>query len=175
MAEEIGAPAIIAKIDSLRGILFRKAGDHRKLLELNGNQEEENEFRIKLAADKTKEIEDVSRSIKQHTASRLHDGIEDSLDPFFVFNALCADDGSCKDFGRAYTNRAATRMLEESTFEVFLYSEANLLPQLAGLGEALDKAVGERTSFEDVHEVEIEGARKFWQRRVGSKWNWSSL
>jgi signal transduction histidine kinase len=165
-AEALGASRLTASIDSTRFFLFKKAGDDRRVQLLLGDVSEEEEFRQKQLRDNRVEIEKIIEGRRQKTALRLHDGVEDTQDAFFVFDALRNSTGRCRDFCWAYVNRAAGRILEQSAAQVFLFSEARLLPYLSGLDDALFRAVDERESYEDVHEIEVEAETVWLHRRV---------
>jgi signal transduction histidine kinase len=166
VAEAYGLTRLTASIDTTRFYLYRKAGDDKKVQALLGDVSEEEEFRKKQDLDNRMEIERLAEAQRRNTALRLHDGVEDSHDAFFVFDALRNSEGICRDFGWVYVNRAAVKICEQSKFQVYLYSEARFLPELKGLDEALLLAVDQRQSYEDVCELVGEKSGTWLQRRV---------
>ena len=165
-AAELGLLRLTASIDTTRFYLYRKAGDDKRVQALLGDVSEEEEFRKKQDLDNRMEIERLAEAQRRNTALRLHDGVEDSNDAFFVFDALRNSQGVCCDFGWVYVNRAAGRIYAQSQFQVYLYSEASLLPELAGLEAPLFSAVDNRKSYEDVCELSGEKTGTWLQRRV---------
>jgi signal transduction histidine kinase len=165
-AESLGAARLTSGIDSTRFFLFRKAGDDKKVQLLLGDVSEEEEFRQKQLLDNRREIEKIAEGRRQKTALRLHDGVEDTQDAFFVFDALRNSSGQCRDFCWAYVNRAAAGIFEQSKFQIYLFSEARLIPHLSGLGDALFRAVDERQAYEDMHQIEVKRECVWLHRRV---------
>lgn len=164
-AEALGVDRLLAAVDSTRYFLFRKAGDDKKVQELLGDASEEEEFRRKQQMESRQEIERIAEGRRRKTALRLHDGVEDSPDAFFVFDAFRDSEGKCRDFGWAYVNLAAHKIFDQSPSQIYLYSEARNIPQLSGLERALLHAVEDRQSYEDRHHVTID--ESVWlQRRV---------
>ncbi len=165
-AEQLGVSRLAASIDSTRFFLFRKAGDDKKVQALLGDVSGEEEFREKQLRENRIEIEKIAEERRRKTALRLHDGVEDTQDAFFVFDALRDSTGVCRDFCWAYVNRAAEKIFEQSKFQIFLFSEARLQPQLAGLDDALMNALNNREAFDQVHEVHVESESLWLQRRI---------
>ncbi len=165
-AEERGMSRIKATVDSTRFFLYRKAGDDAKLQAMLGDTLEVEEFRQKQALDNRIEIERIADERRRKTALRLHDGVEESLDAFFVFDAFRNSEGRCRDFGWVYMNRAANRICNQSGGQVYLYSEARHFPQMMGLDEAMLCAVNDRKAFEDTTKIESLDDDLWLQRRV---------
>jgi len=158
-AEALGMSRLKATVDSTRYFLYRKAGDDRKLQILLGDKQEEEEFRKNQALDNRREIERIADDRRRKTALRLHDGVEESYEAFFVFDALRDSEGKCRDFCWVYMNRAANEICGQSGSQVYLFSEASLLPQLNGLDKAMLQAVDGRLPFEDTLGIEIGGGQ----------------
>lgn len=165
-AESMGLTWMVAGIDNTRAWLFRKAGNETRSRRLLGEDVEEKGEREKLAADSTEVTERISDEIRRKTASRLHDGVEDSQDAFFVFDSIRNGAGECRDFVSPYANLAAIRMIGRGPLHVCIYSEAKEVPHLQNLGERLFRAVEQRESFQDVHAIALEEGEAWFQRRV---------
>jgi len=165
-SEALGVSRLSASIDSTRYFLFRKAGDDKRVQLLLGDVSEEEEFRQKQLLENRIEIEKITEAGRHKTALRLHDGVEDTQDAFFVFDTLRDSQGHCRDFGWAYINRAAAKILDHSESQVYLFSEARLIPHLFGLDGPLVWAANDRHSYEDLHEIELDGICLWLQRRV---------
>jgi len=160
-AEALGMTWVAANAQSIRTWLFDKAGadESQPVLQVDENRE-------KLVAERVAEAKQVTAQIRLNVAARLHDGIEDSHDAFFVYEALRSDDGVCRDLNSMYGNRAANRIYAQTGSQVYLYSEGRVVPELQGLDDAILGATDRRESFEDVREVATNGESKWLQRRV---------
>lgn len=157
---------VLATIDSVRSWLYEKAGDLELSRRLLRADVEEVSDRERLAKKRSEDHARFQEHVVLKSASRLYDGIQDSSDPFFVFDALRGSDGECRDFNTMFHNAAGRRIYEGAGAQVFLYSEARRLPHLAGLDRAIDAVLSDHRPFEDLHEVLLEGQTRFLQRRV---------
>ncbi|MGV3617413.1 MAG: ATP-binding protein [Fimbriimonas sp.] len=166
VAETLGLSWMLGGIDNTRAWLFRKAGDLDRSRRLLGEDLEEKGPRERLASESTMVTERIIDDIQRNHAARLHDGVEDSMDAFFVFDALRNEDGAARDYVSRYANRAAIRILGRDPAHVCLYSEAQQVPHLGGLGPAIIGAVERRETFEDVQVVGPDGEEQWFQRRV---------
>lgn len=165
-AEKMGSTWMVAGIDNTRAWLFRKAGNDLRSRKLLGEDTEEKGPREKLASDSTEVTERITEDIRRKTASRLHDGVENSADAFFVFDALRDEHGTCRDFVSPYTNLAAIQLVDRDPCHVCIFSEARDIPHLVGLEAALFRAVEHRETFEDIHATRIGEADLWFHRRV---------
>ncbi|RYG42882.1 hypothetical protein EON79_18060, partial [bacterium] len=166
-AEALGLRWLLASADGALAWLFEKAGDHAAYREVVGDEEEGEKDERELLASLSKASADrMTDQIRHQTASRLYDGIQDSLDAFFVFNALRDDTGRCRDLGTAYTNRAADRILEQSGAQIYLYSEARRRPCFVDLDTPIARAIDGRETFEDIQRVLVGESELWYQRRV---------
>jgi len=157
-AEGLGLTDQAAGIESLRTWLFQKAG-----LQASVEPKEERE---ELVASRLEEAALIDVQIRQNTVSRLYDGVEDSHDVFLVYDALRNDDGECRDLNTLYRNRSADRIYQQSGRQIYLYSEARLLPQLAGLDDPILAAANDRVSFDEAHEFLLDGESHWLQRKI---------
>jgi signal transduction histidine kinase/ActR/RegA family two-component response regulator/tetratricopeptide (TPR) repeat protein len=165
-AERMGLTWMVAGIDNTRAWVFRKAGNESRSRHLLGEDADTPNAREKLALDSTQVTERINDTIRQKTANRLHDGVEHSPDPFFVFDAIRNIEGDCRDFVSPYANLAAIHMIGRDPVHVCLYSEARTLPHLGGLEDPLLRAVEGRESFEDLIAVPQEDGEAWFQRRI---------
>lgn len=165
-AEAAGSKWMVAGIDNTRAWLFRKAGNDLRSRKLLGEDAEEKGPREKLASDSTEVTERINEDIRRKTSLRLHDGVENSVDAFFVFDALRNENGHCRDFVSPYMNLAAIRMIGRDPCHVCIFSEARSVPHLRGLEEALFRAVEQRESSEDIHEIRVGESDQWFHRRI---------
>ncbi|MDR3688716.1 MAG: ATP-binding protein [Fimbriimonas sp.] len=108
----------------------------------------------------------VSRTIDLRISARLQDGVEDSPDPFYVFDSRRNEEGKCVDFLNEYRNPAGNRLLGLGPASVVMFSETLASPLFADLSGGLLNAVERREVFEDVREIGEAQTRRWYRRRI---------
>ena len=108
----------------------------------------------------------LKHSVTRRISNRLQDGIEDSPDPFFVFDARRNGKGECIEFINEYRNGAGGKLLGVGPTTVLMFSEVHKNPYFDGLGESLFAAVERREVFQDVCRLELSGEGFWYRRRV---------
>lgn len=170
-AERHGAAMLTARIETWFEWLYKKCGvdptdartERWKGRVSKSVTEDGQQSRIDELVSQTSTI---SRTIDLRISARLQDGVEDSADAFFVFDARRNDDGKCVDFLNEYRNRAGAQILNLGPGAVVMFSEASSRPLFVGLAGALVAATERRETVEDLCEVADEENRRSYRRRV---------
>ncbi|RYG36386.1 response regulator [bacterium] len=165
-AEHFGVVRLTADINAFLATMFEKCGERAQSQEI---------------ADQMRHVEDghqpvfesvyaynhkLGTSITRRIGTRLQNGIEDSPDPFLLFDSRRGKSNHYVDFINEYRNEAAARLLQLAPASVFMFSEAQTDPHLAGLGPAIHEAVDGRTTYQDVCEIQGDGESSWYRRRV---------
>ena len=117
-------------------------------------------------SDLLSQSSDIVRTSDLRIAARLQDGVEDSPDAFFVFDARRKEDGKCADFLNEYRNAVGARILGVGPGTVVLYTEVRSNPLFADLSAGMLAAVERREAFDDIREVGQTEDRRWYRRRI---------
>jgi len=109
----------------------------------------------------------IENSRRDRYLARLRDGIEGVSDPFFVFDPILRDDGTCADFVNEFRNSAASRLLGIEKSVVRTLPDLLQTPYFADLKPSLLAAVNDQEGCDDEICVTSDTGEKIWYvRRV---------
>ncbi len=97
--------------------------------------------------------------------ARLRDGIEGVSDPFFVFDPIFREDGTCQDFVNEFRNSAGARLLGVEPSAVRVMADLLRTPYFDGLREPLLKAVDQQEGYDDEISVTSSSGETIWYAR----------
>lgn len=164
-AEAQGAIGLAAHISASLAWMYQKSGEidrkQRLLDQENAGEDRKGHFEGMISNSDA-----VVRVVSHRIASRLQDGIEGYPDAFFIFDIKRDVGLRCIDFLNEYRNEAGARLLNMRLGAVIMYSETQMVPQMAGLGAALLEATERKVRFEDLCRLEKDGESFLFARRI---------
>jgi len=163
-AEQSGAMGLASHVTASLAWTYQKSGDKDRFQQLL-DRESKRVGGYKAHFDGMFENSvDVVKAISVRTASRLHDGIANHPDAFFIFDSIREAQYGAIDFINFYRNDAGAKMLGLGEGTVFMYSETKEDSRLMGLADPLIAAVEHRIPFKDNHRF-TDGDDSFWFSR----------
>ncbi|RYG36385.1 response regulator [bacterium] len=163
-AEHLGMVRLAARVKISLATLYEKCGDDSRSREivdqsLQVQNGPEPHFENALTSANR-----VFKNIERRISSRLQDGIEDSPDAFFVFDARRDGENRYVDYINEYRNEAGAKLMRIAPGSVLMFSEIQVHPCLEGLAKPLADAVERRITHQDICE-HVENEESFWFRR----------
>jgi len=165
-AERNGAIGLAAHATASLAWLYEKSGEGGRRQRLLDEENERVGGRRRHFDGMYTNSGDVVKTVNVRIASRLHDGIENHPDAFFIFDARRDSEHGFIDFLNEYRNNVGAKVLGLDQGSVLLYSEAQENPYLKGLAPALLNAVENRASFEDHYRFDQGEERFYYSRRI---------
>ncbi|RYG49615.1 response regulator [bacterium] len=163
-AEHYGMVQLIPRIHESLATMYEKCGEDdrsQEIVDRLRHLEEGNELPY---GNAFLNVNSVVKNFGRRISSRLQDGIEDSPDAFFVFDARRDQSHRYVDYINEYRNDAGAKLFQLAPGSVFMFSEAQTHPCLEGLAKPLADAVEGRIDHQDICEIEADG-ESFWYRR----------
>lgn len=159
-----------ARLSSLH--LYQKFGQHELIVQQRENIDRQAQALTGSRAKPWLEIFDdygqyVENLRRDRYLARLRDGIAGVADPFFIFDPILRDDGTCADFVNEFRNSAAARLLGIERYAVRTLQDLLLTPYFADLKPSLLRAVNDQEGYDDEICVTCDSGEKIWYvRRV---------
>ncbi|CAN5492691.1 hypothetical protein BH11ARM1_BH11ARM1_12140 [soil metagenome] len=161
-----GLARVSTELDVSTALLHNKLGSaqsaekvlsHEKYLEKAGKR---------ILGEALSSVADVEHSSSLRVSQRIRHGVEDSPDPFFVFDARRDQGGRIVDLLNEFHNEAAAALLGLSHGSVFMYSEIASNPHFIGLSEPITCAVDGRVPYQDDCAIESMSEQNWYRRRI---------
>ncbi len=169
-ADEVGAVPLMISCHTFLSNICQKGGDDeggmrhmQAIAELAGARSENGPLRSH--TQHRLELDNLALNRANRMAARLHEGIENSPDPFFVFDAVLGPGGAPSDYVNEFRNSAANKLLGVQPTAVRMLSELSSSPIFDGLSSAIRATAADGTHFQDEIRLGAEDGSATWLLR----------